>query len=482
MGDEHLSTILKTESDELIKSSVENLVPIPSESKDLSKDLSDIESKCNVPVCDDFTTFSNPLFDADNDFSSCDDESFSDDDVPKENFKIYSNPLFDEEIISSKIDPHHFNAESDFIESLLNRDILTVSYPKIDYLLEELSGELTHIILIPPGIKEADFDPEEEICLIEELLYDNSSPRPPEESNSKISNAIIESFSPSPILVEDSDSLMEEIDLFINPDDSIPSGIESDDYDSDGDILFLEELLNNDSLSLPESESFHFNHYDVPSSPRPPAKPPDDGIFFDFEPDTGVLTTKVVEDISEHYWQSNISSEPDTLTSDLTSPEVNDDIFDPEGDIVLIEKLLNLDSTKDLPPSHNINLLSGSTTSSSPSLTTSEISDYSLEEFADELALIESFPSGNDDMTPEDVIREIEYLLNRDPLAKNSPNNDLIYTIPEMFTDEHTLDYSSPPRYDDADDDLFYLKTDNDEWGKILYDDPFDSKENKKSF
>ncbi|GKB21413.1 hypothetical protein Tco_0855336 [Tanacetum coccineum] len=173
------------------------------------------------------------------------------------------------------------------------------------------------------------------------------------------------------------------------------------------------------------------------------------------------------------------SLEPDTLTSDLTSPEVKDGIFDPEGDIVLIVKLLNLDSTKDLPPSHNINPLSGSTTSSSPSLTTSEISDYSLEEFADELTLIESFPHGNDDMTPEDVIREIEYLLNCDPLAEYSPNNKLIYTIPEMFTNEHTLDYSYPPRYNDDDDDLFDLKTNNDEWGKILYDDPFDSKENK---
>ncbi|GJY12772.1 reverse transcriptase domain-containing protein [Tanacetum coccineum] len=173
------------------------------------------------------------------------------------------------------------------------------------------------------------------------------------------------------------------------------------------------------------------------------------------------------------------SSEPDTLTSDLTSPKVKDDIFDSEGDIVLIEKLLNLDSTKDFPPSPNVNPLSGSTTSSSPSLITFEISDYSLEEFADELALIESFPPGNDNMTPEDVIREIEYLLNRDPLAENSPNNDLIYTIPEMFTEEHTLDYSSLPRYDDANDDLFDLKTDSDEWGKIFYDDPFDSKENK---
>ncbi|GKG01584.1 hypothetical protein Tco_0306289, partial [Tanacetum coccineum] len=92
MGDEHLRTIPETKLDELIKSSVENLVPTPSESEDLSKDLSDIKSEYNVPVCDDYTTVSNPLFDADNDFSSSDDESFSDEDVPK---KIYSNPLFD---------------------------------------------------------------------------------------------------------------------------------------------------------------------------------------------------------------------------------------------------------------------------------------------------------------------------------------------------------------------------------------------------
>ncbi|GJW04884.1 hypothetical protein Tco_1563740 [Tanacetum coccineum] len=289
MGDEHLSAILETESDQLIKSSVGNLVPILSE----SEDFSDIKSECDVPVCDNFTTFSNPLFDVDDDFSSSDDESFSDEDVPKE---IYSNPLFDEEIISTKIDPHHFNAESNLIESLLNRDTLIISSPKFDSLLEEFSGELAHIDLISPEIDEADFDPEEEIRLVEKLLYDNSSPRPPEEFNSENSDAIIESFSPSPIPVEDSDSLMEEIDLFLTPDDSMPPGIENDDYDSEGDILFLEELLSNDSPSLPENESFHF---DVPSSPRPPAKPPDDGIYF--EPDTGLLTTKVVGDISEHY-------------------------------------------------------------------------------------------------------------------------------------------------------------------------------------
>ncbi|GJW37862.1 hypothetical protein Tco_0060782 [Tanacetum coccineum] len=230
MGDEHLSTILKTVSDELIKSSVENLVPIPSE----SEDFSDIESECDVLVCDDFMTSSNPLFDSDDDFSSSDDESFSEEDVPKE---IYPNPFFDEEIISTKIDLHHLNVESDLIESLLNQDTLIISSPKIDSLLKEFFDELAHIDLIPPGINETDFDPEEEIRLVEKLLYDNSSPRPPKEFNSKNSDAIIDFFSPSPIPVEDSDSLMEEINLFLTPDDSMPPGIENDDYDSEGDEI-----------------------------------------------------------------------------------------------------------------------------------------------------------------------------------------------------------------------------------------------------
>nr|GEX20239.1 hypothetical protein [Tanacetum cinerariifolium] len=59
---------------------------------------------------------------------------------------------------------------------------------------------------------------------------------------------------------------MEEINLFLTSDDSMPLGIKNDDYDSKGDILFLEELLSNDSPSLPENESFHF---DIPSSPLP---------------------------------------------------------------------------------------------------------------------------------------------------------------------------------------------------------------------
>ncbi|GJW88952.1 hypothetical protein Tco_0164292 [Tanacetum coccineum] len=117
-------------------------------------------------------------------------------------------------------------------------------------LVAGFSDELAHINPIPPGIEKADFDLEEEILLVENLLYDSSSPRPPEELNLEIADTIFESLSPSPILVEDSDSLMEEINLFLASDDSIPPGIEDDDYDSEGDINFLEELLNNGSLPL----------------------------------------------------------------------------------------------------------------------------------------------------------------------------------------------------------------------------------------
>ncbi|GKC24724.1 hypothetical protein Tco_1026874 [Tanacetum coccineum] len=108
--DEHLDTIPEMESDEEIESSVKNLNLTPSE----SEDLSDYVSECDLPFCDnslncnnDSEIFSNPLFDSNADYTSSDDELYSEEDIPVENFKIYSNPLleFDEEIFSSKINP-----------------------------------------------------------------------------------------------------------------------------------------------------------------------------------------------------------------------------------------------------------------------------------------------------------------------------------------------------------------------------------------
>nr|GEV11105.1 hypothetical protein [Tanacetum cinerariifolium] len=186
MGDELLDTIPVTESDEFIKSSVENLVSNPSESEG--------ENKCDMPVCEAFTTFLDILIDSDYEFYSSDDQSFSDKDFPKE---IYSNPLFDEEIIPMKIDPHHYNAESDRIESMLNYDSSIISSSKIDSLFDEFARELTLLESISSGIDETDCYHEEETHFTKRLLYDNSSPRPPKEFISANSDTEIESFSPS---------------------------------------------------------------------------------------------------------------------------------------------------------------------------------------------------------------------------------------------------------------------------------------------
>nr|GEW81716.1 hypothetical protein [Tanacetum cinerariifolium]GEW82199.1 hypothetical protein [Tanacetum cinerariifolium] len=219
---------------------------------------------------------------SDYDFYPSDDQSFSDEDFPKE---IYSNPLFDEEIISMKIDPHNFNAEYDLIESLLNHDSSIISSSKIDSFFDEFIGELILLKSIPPRIDETDCYPEEETHFIKRLLYDNSFPRPPKEFFPKNSDAEIEYFSPSPIPVEDSDSLMEEIDLSFTLDYLMTPGIEEDDYDSEREILILEEFLSNNSLSLPENKSFHF---DIPSFSRPPAKPQD-----------GILGDKIICDLDK---------------------------------------------------------------------------------------------------------------------------------------------------------------------------------------
>ncbi|GJY02489.1 hypothetical protein Tco_0360641 [Tanacetum coccineum] len=217
MGDEHLNTIPETESDEVIKSSVKNLVPIPSESKGISDDI------CDVPFCDN----------------------------------------------------DHFDAEFRLIDSLLSQDI-SITSPQIDFLPEEFASELDPIDPILPGIDEDDFDEEEgaididilqieDEILCEKLLNVNLLIDKIEALNlTPPSPLVLEYPSSSPIPVADSEFLIEEVDTFLVSEDSIPSGIKSD-FDSEGDIIFLNELLNDD----PILEYEHFT--------------------FDIEPDTAVI-------------------------------------------------------------------------------------------------------------------------------------------------------------------------------------------------
>ncbi|GKG22170.1 hypothetical protein Tco_0387473, partial [Tanacetum coccineum] len=136
----------------------------------------------------------------------------------------------------------------------------------------EFAGELDLIYLILPGIDgndcdEDDFDEEDgeidnDIIQIEdEILHDKLYNVNLLIDKIKALNLIpsipfvLEYPSSSPILVGDSDFLIEEVDTFLVPEDSIPPGIVSD-FDSKGDIFFLDDLLNDDPI--PEYERFTF--------------------------------------------------------------------------------------------------------------------------------------------------------------------------------------------------------------------------------
>ncbi|GJS85747.1 hypothetical protein Tco_0752288 [Tanacetum coccineum] len=163
-------------------SSVKDLVPVPSE----SKDASDNDSECDLPFCDNPITFSNPLFDANEDFTSSDDESLPEEDVPEENFKIYSIHLFefDEEYISSDVNPlfnevlEDIENKDSYVSKLDEPDLLVTPLSKLnedkcfdpggDFVLEEIKACLTSDS-IPPEIDDDDFDPEGDILLLENL-------------------------------------------------------------------------------------------------------------------------------------------------------------------------------------------------------------------------------------------------------------------------------------------------------------------------
>ncbi|GJV21325.1 hypothetical protein Tco_1370345 [Tanacetum coccineum] len=228
MGDEHLDTILETESDEVIKSSVEILVPIPSESEGISDDTSD------VPTCDN----------------------------------------------------NRVNVEIDLVESLSNHDTSIVYSSKIDPILEEFTGELAHIAPIPLGInieyvdatpsyseldsleeenedqEEKEFNLEDifqiqDVILREKLLNVHRLISNIESLKvNPIPDHVLKSPSSIPISVTDSDSFLEEsVTSFSYLDNSLPEFETSSDYTEE---TRSGSTTTHANYSLPEYDSFLF--------------------------------------------------------------------------------------------------------------------------------------------------------------------------------------------------------------------------------
>ncbi|GJS86835.1 hypothetical protein Tco_0769471 [Tanacetum coccineum] len=154
-------------------------------------------------------------------------------------------------------------------ESIHNTSI-TFS-PRNDPLHHEFAGE---IITNPSRIAR---EHEEYLSLMTLLC---------EISTSQNFHANPSSIITSPIPVEDSNPVQEEIDIYLVPDDLIPPGVENDDSEDEDNSTFL-----------PEHESPYLDHQDNPSSPRPPPEPPD--VCLNFKPDTAMKNDFVNEDFNQ---------------------------------------------------------------------------------------------------------------------------------------------------------------------------------------
>ncbi|GJR90047.1 reverse transcriptase domain-containing protein [Tanacetum coccineum] len=142
------------------------------------------------------------------------------------------------------------------------------------------------------------------------------------------------------------------------------------------------------------------------------------------------------------------------LKDDSISSEIDHANFDLEGDLCLIEEILNNDPSSPLPLSHN--LLTSSTTSSSPSLIPVETSDALLEEFVDELVLLEPFPPGigDDDFDPEGDILLLENDDESLPDEDVPKDNVKIYSNPLFKFDDEYISSEVNPLFNEELEDI----------------------------
>nr|GEW63853.1 hypothetical protein [Tanacetum cinerariifolium] len=260
MGYENSNTTLETNSDEIIKSGVEELVPILSENEVTLED----KRECDLLVCENSTIS--------DDHSDIFFDSKDDDDI-----SVYDDDFEDIEYVEASLpDPEIVSVEEDV-------DLKDISQIQDERLITVMKNDI-----------------------------------PDDSSN---------------------DPLLEEADLFLASDNSIPPGIENVADDSEGDIYFLEELLIDNSILSHESSDSYFK--DNPSIPRPPTEPPD------AETDAGEEIPVVINDkdkFDEDYYFFMI----DKVFSFL-SAESEDTIFDPdfiESPIEIFFSKLSLRTTK----------------------------------------------------------------------------------------------------------------------------------------
>nr|GEV70672.1 hypothetical protein [Tanacetum cinerariifolium] len=317
MGYEHPNTTSETKSDEILKSGVEELVPIQRECEVTSED----KMECDMPVCENSLIcddHSEIFSDSKND----DDISSNDDDF--EDIEYIRALLLDPKIVSIE----EQNVVYDEEEQVDLEDIFQIQ----DVVLRDKLLNINHLIA---NIESLNDNPTPDCVLNSSVsfpiseesdnsLSDNSSPEfetfcdHTEETISGNTTTHVDNSLPvydsfcfeiepdqerlinvvKNDISDDSpnDPLLEEVDLFLASDNLIPPGIENFAYDSEGDICFLEELLIDNSIPFSNNESSE-SDFDNPSFPRPPPEPLDDE--FDLELEVISVVIKNIDELNE---------------------------------------------------------------------------------------------------------------------------------------------------------------------------------------
>nr|GEV15876.1 hypothetical protein [Tanacetum cinerariifolium] len=304
MGYEHANTTPETESDEIIKFGVGELVQILSENEVTSEDKRECDMIfCeNYLICDDHSEIS---FNSKNDHDEqsltlkCDDTPS----ISYNNFELlnkvdlidatceeYSQEVlgFSDVVASGNPTPYY-----DLI--VLNSSSTLTSFDESDFLLHEEVDTFIAINDEPisPKIDATYYDPEGDILYFEILLKEDPFQLPPmdlkivEESKEKY----FVNEPPEVELKEFSDEL-----AHINPE------ITEADFDFEKEIREIdavEELHVDNSISNSENElsDNEASDFDNPLFPRPPPEPPN--AEFDFKLDTGEEILVVMNTIDE---------------------------------------------------------------------------------------------------------------------------------------------------------------------------------------
>nr|GEV52409.1 hypothetical protein [Tanacetum cinerariifolium] len=330
MGYEHLSITPEKESDEVTESSAKNLLPIPSEYEVTSED----KRECDVPICEN-----SPVRDDHSDIfsDSNNDDDISSDEESFEDIEYVDASLLDPEIVSLEEENvvHQEEEEVDLEDIYQIQDVVLceklLSINRLIANIESLNDNPTPICMLNSFALISIFEKSDNSLSLPEFEtfcdhtketrsgnttthLDDSLPEYDsfcfeiEPNQERLINAAMNDISDD----STNDPFLEEVDLFLATDHSIPPGIENFGYDPEGYIRFLEALLIDDSIPFTVNESSNFE--DDPSFPRPPPEPPDDE--FDLKPDSGEVISVMKN-----------NDEPN-----------EDEYFDPGGEIVVSTK------------------------------------------------------------------------------------------------------------------------------------------------